>query len=383
MQDLLLIDHLLTAEEREIRANLETWVADYAQPLVIDAYEQGYFPMSLVAELAKLGILGATLPTNVGGAGLGYVAYGLICQALEQADSGIRSFVSVQSSLCMYPIWRYGSESQQQTYLASMAKGELIGCFGLTEPNAGSDPSSMTTNAVRQGDGWLLNGCKQWITNAPIADIAIVWAKTHEGITGFIVPKDTPGFNVTTIHQKLSMRMSSTGTLFFNDCYISEANRLPSAKGLGAPLSCLTQARYGIAWGAIGAAMRCLDIALEYTQERMQFGMPLAKKQLVQYQLADMYNEITKAQLMNLRVGRLREQGEEDPVRVSLIKMNACKEALKIAREARNLLGGNGITLEYQVMRHAQNLETVFTYEGADNIHHLIVGHYLTGLNAF
>lgn len=383
MQDLMLIDNLFTEEERDIRDTVQAWVRQKALPLVDDAYEQGYFPKDLITELANLGVLGATLPVADGGQGLGYVAYGLICQALEQADSGIRSFVSVQSALCMYPIWRYGSEQQKQMWLSNMAKGDVIACFGLTEPNAGSDPSSMSTHAIKDGKGWRLNGCKQWITNAPIADLALIWAKTSDGVRGFLVPKETAGFSVDTIHHKLSMRMSATGTVYLNDCWVSDDAMLPLAKGLGAPLSCLTQARYGIAWGAIGAAMTCFDIALHYTKERQQFGLPLAQKQLIQFSLTDMYNEITKAQLLNLQLGRLREQGEDNPVRVSLAKMNACQHALAVARQARNLLGGNGISLEYQVMRHAQNLETVFTYEGADNIHHLIVGQYLTDLNAF
>lgn len=384
MQDLIQFDNLLTAEEKSVRTMLRQFVDQEVTPLMTDAYEKGEFPTVLISRLAELGIFGITLPENLGGANAGYVTYGLICQELERGDSGLRSFVSVQSSLCMYPIFTYGNEEQKKNWLPKMARGEIIGCFGLTEPDGGSDPSAMKTWAKKVAGGWQLTGSKQWITNAPIADIAIIWAQTDEGVRGFLVEKSFKGFESVTIHHKLSLRASATGSLFFNDCFVPDNHLLPgTSKGLGAALSCLTQARYGVAWGAMGAATACLDIALEYLGSRVVFGKPLAGFQLIQKDLADSYNEISKALLLNLQAGRLKEQGQHDPILASMCKMNSCAEALKTARKMRNLLGGNGITLDYNIIRHMNNLESVFTYEGTDNIHHLILGKYLTGISAF
>lgn len=384
MHDLFAIDSLLTDEERLTRDSVRRFVDAEVIPLMENAYEKGHFPNALINKIAKLGLLGMTLPSNYGGAEASYVHYGLVCQELERGDSGVRSFVSVQSSLCMYPIFRYGSEEQKERFLPAMARGKIIGCFGLTEPDVGSDPASMQCSAKKINGGWRLHGNKMWITNAPIADIAIVWAKTDEGIRGFIAEKDMPGFTVREIKHKLSLRASATGELIFDECFIPDRNFLPgSVKGIGAPLSCLTQARYGIAWGAMGAAMSCFETALQYCKGRIQFNKPIAAFQLVQHDLVAMFTEISKAQLVNLQVGRLQDEGNIDPVRVSFVKRNACREALKIARSARNLLGANGISLEYPVIRHMNNLESVFTYEGTDNIHTLVLGKYLTGLEAF
>jgi glutaryl-CoA dehydrogenase len=384
MEDLLLLDEELTAEEKLVRDSVRKFVDHDVIPIIAEHYEQATFPKSLIKQSAKLGLLGMTLPEQYGGSSASYVSYGLVCQELERGDSGLRSFVSVQSSLCMYPIFAYGSEAQKTKYLPKMAAGELIGCFGLTEPDSGSDPGSMKTTATKVKDGWILNGSKLWITNATIADLAIVWAKTSDGIRGFVVEKGCPGFSTAEIKHKMSLRASITGELIFSDCFVSDSALLPgSEKGLGAALGCLTQARYGIAWGAIGAAEACFDSALSYCKERKQFDKPLAQFQLIQKDLTEMFNEINKAKWMNLRLGRLKDAGKANYAMVSLAKMNACKEALNIARMARNLLGANGISLEYPVIRHMHNLETVFTYEGTDNVHHLIVGRHLTGLNAF
>lgn len=384
MDDFLSLDQQLTSEEIMVRDSVHHYVAQAVIPALPDAYEAGVFPMQWIQQVADLGLLGMTLPEQYGGANAGAVAYGLVCQELERGDSGLRSFVSVQSSLCMYPIFRYGHETQKLKYLPKMARGELIGCFGLTEPESGSDPASMQTTAKPVTGGWLLQGSKLWITNAPIADLAIVWAKTPDGIRGFIVEKEMPGFTRHEIKHKLSLRASSTGELVFQDCFVPEENLLPgSSKGLAAPLSCLTQARYGIAWGAMGAAMACFDIALDYAKQRHQFGKAIASFQLIQRDLADMFTEICKAQCLNLQLGRLKEQDLAAPHLISLGKMNACREALKIARMARNILGANGISLDYHVIRHMNNLESVITYEGTDNVHHLILGKYLTGLSAF
>lgn len=384
MQDLLHIESEFTDMERLVRDNVRRFVDQEFMPLVNDAYEKGEFPRKLIPKLAELGILGATLPEKFGGSEVSYIAYGLICQELERGDSGLRSFVSVQSSLCMFPIFKFGSEAQKNKYLPPMSRGEIIGCFGLTEANAGSNPAQMKTFAKKVEGGWILNGSKLWITNATIADIAVVWAKTEDGIRGFIVEKDFKGFSCNKIHHKMSMRASDTGELIFTDCFIPDENILPGTeKGLVAALSCLTQARYGIAWGAIGAAMACFDLTLNYLKERQQFGKPLAAFQLVQKDLADMFAEITKAQLLNLNLGRLADKKLLNPVAVSLAKMNGAREALNIARNCRNLLGANGISLEYHVIRHLENLETVFTYEGTDNVHHLVIGKYLTDIDAF
>ncbi len=384
MEDFLLLDNLLSDEEKMIRESVRKFVDSEVIPLMGDAYEKGEFPMELIKQCAGLGLFGLTLPEDYGGAGAGYVSYGLVCQELERGDSALRSFVSVQSSLCMYPIYRYGSEEQKKTYLPKMARGELIGCFGLTEPDAGSDPASMMTHAKKLKGGWILNGAKMWITNASIADLAIVWAKTDEGIRGFIVPKETEGFERPEIKKKMSLRVSPTGELIMKDCFIPDENYLSgTAKGLGAALSCLSQARYGIGWGAMGAAMACYEAVVNYTKNRVQFNKPIASFQLIQSELAEMLTEIVKGQLLNYRIGRLREEGKENYVMVSMAKMNACREALKIARRSRDLLGANGIMLEYHVIRHMMNLESVITYEGTDKIHHLVLGRHITGISAF
>lgn len=384
MDDLLCLDEQLHDDERMIRDSVTRFVDNEVIPLMTESFEHAEFPRQLIKQSAELGLLGLTLPAEYGGAEASYVAYGLVCQELERGDSGLRSFVSVQSSLCMFPIFKYGDEAQRKRFLPGMAAGEIIGCFGLTEPDSGSDPGSMYTTAKKVAGGWCLNGSKMWITNAPIADIAIVWAKTEEGIRGFIVEKGFKGFSTAEIKLKMSLRASITGELIFDNVFVPDENYLPgSEKGLGAALGCLSQARYGIAWGAIGAAIACFDIARDYTMERKQFKKPLASFQLIQKELAGMYTEILKAQCLNLQVGRLKEQGRETPTMISLAKGNACRESLKIARSCRNLLGANGISLEYHVIRHMLNLESVFTYEGTDNVHTLVLGRHITGINAF
>lgn len=384
MDDLLYLEEQLHDDERMIKDSVARFVSNDVIPLMAESFEHGQFPRQLIEKSAELGLLGLTLPAEYGGAEASYVSYGLVCQELEKGDSGLRSFVSVQSSLCMYPIFRYGSEEQRKRYLPAMAAGEIIGCFGLTEPDSGSDPASMRTNAKKVDGGWILNGAKMWITNAPIADIAIVWAKTEQGIRGFIVDTKSKGMSCPEIKLKMSLRASITGELVFDNVFVPDENYLPgSEKGLGAPLSCLSQARYGIAWGAMGAAMACFDITKDYLMERKQFDKPLASFQLVQKDLAEMYTEIIKAQWVNLQIGRLKDQNRETPTMISLAKGNACREALKIARACRNLLGGNGISLEYHVIRHMMNLESVFTYEGTDNVHTLVLGRHITGINAF
>lgn len=384
MEDFLHLDEEFSEEELLIRDTVRRFVDDEVIPLMADAFDKAYFPDGLIKKVADLGLLGMTLPEEYGGSEASYIAYGLACQELERGDSGLRSFVSVQSSLCMFPIFMYGSDEQKQRFLKKMARAELIGCFGLTEPDSGSDPASMRTTAKKVDGGWQLNGSKMWITNAPIADLAIVWAKTAEGIRGFIVEKEFPGFTRNEIHQKMSLRASSTGELVFADVFIPDENYLPgSERGIAAPLSCLSQARYGIAWGAMGAAMACYEIALSYTQERHQFAKPLASFQLIQKDLVAMFSEIIKAQCLNLQLGKLKQADKATPPMISLAKRNACFEALKIARSARNLLGGNGISLEYHVIRHMNNLESVFTYEGTDNVHTLVLGNHITGINAF
>ncbi|MCL9684809.1 acyl-CoA dehydrogenase family protein [Legionella maioricensis] len=384
MDDLLFLDEQLHDDERMIRDSVARFVSNDVMPLMAESFEHAHFPRELIQKSADLGLLGLTLPTQYGGAEASYVAYGLVCQELERGDSGLRSFVSVQSSLCMYPIFRFGNEEQKMRFLPAMAAGEIIGCFGLTEPDSGSDPGSMRTNAKKTEGGWILNGAKMWITNAPIADIAIVWAKTEQGIRGFIVDTKSKGMSCPEIKLKMSLRASITGELVFDNVFVPDENLLPgSEKGLGAALSCLSQARYGIAWGAMGAAMDCFDMARGYLLERKQFDKPLASFQLIQKDLADMYTEIIKAQCLNLQIGRLKDQGRENPTMISLAKGNACREALKIARKCRNLMGGNGISLEYHVIRHMLNLESVFTYEGTDNVHTLVLGRHITGINAF
>ena len=384
MDDLLFFDEQLHDDERMIRDMVARFVTNNVILRMPELFEQAKFPHELIEKSAALGLLGLTLPAQYGGADASYVAYGLVCQELERGDSGLRSFVSVQSSLCMYPIFRYGNEAQKMRFLPKMAAGEVIGCFGLTEPDSGSDPASMQTHAKKVKGGWRLNGAKMWITNATIADIAIVWAKTDIGIRAFIVEKAFKGFTCHDIKLKMSLRASITGDLVFEDVFVPDENLLlGSDKGLGAALSCLNQARYGIAWGAMGAAMACFDITRDYLLARKQFDKPLASFQLIQKDLADMYTEIVKAQWMNLQIGRLKDAGRETPVMISLAKGNACREALKITRKCRNLLGANGISLEYHVIRHMLNLESVFTYEGTDNVHTLMLGKHITGINAF
>lgn len=384
MDDLLFLDEQLNSDERMIRDSVARFVSNDVMPLMAESFEHAEFPRELIRKSAELGLLGLTLPAEYGGAEASYVAYGLVCQELERGDSGLRSFVSVQSSLCMYPIFRYGSEEQRVRFLPGMATGEIIGCFGLTEPDFGSDPAGMRTTAKKVKGGWSLSGAKMWITNAPIADIAIVWAKTDEGIRGFIVDTKAEGLRRPEIKLKMSLRASITGELVFDNVFVPDENYLPgSEKGIGAPLSCLSQARYGIAWGAMGAAMACFDITRDYLLERKQFNKPLASFQLIQKDLADMYTEIIKAQCLNLQIGRIKDNHRESPVMISLAKGNACREALKIARKCRNLLGANGISLEYHVIRHMLNLESVFTYEGTDNVHTLVLGKHITGINAF
>ena len=384
MDDLLLLDDQLQDDESMIRDSVARFVTHDVVPLMAESFEHATFPPELIKKSADLGLLGLTLPAQYGGAEASYVAYGLVCQELERGDSGLRSFVSVQSSLCMYPIFKYGTEEQKKRFLPKMAAGQIIGCFGLTEPNSGSDPASMHTHAKKVKGGWQLNGSKMWITNATIADIAIVWAKTDAGIRAFIVEKEFKGFTRREIKLKMSLRASITGELVFEDVFVPDEHLLPgSDRGLGAALGCLSQARYGIAWGAMGAAMACFDITRDYLLARKQFDKPLASFQLIQKDLADMYTEIVKAQCLNLQIGRLKDQQRETPAMISMAKGNACREALKIARTCRNLLGANGVSLEYHVIRHMLNLESVFTYEGTDNVHTLVLGRHITGVNAF
>ena len=380
--DLYDIGDQLSEEEQMIRDSVARFVDDRALPLMARCFDEGRFPTELIPEIADLGLLGSSLE-GYGCAGLNAVSYGLICQELERGDSGLRSFVSVQSSLCMFPIHAFGSEEQKQRWLPDMAAGKVIGCFGLTEPQGGSDPANMKTHARRDGEDWIINGAKMWITNGSMADIAIVWARTDDGIQGFIVEKDFKGFEAREIKAKMSLRASDTSELFLDNVRVPEANRLPGAKGLKGPLSCLSQARYGITWGPIGAAVACLKEALEYTADRELFGRPLAANQAVQLRLADMALRITQAQLMSLRLGRLKDAGRVHPTQISMAKWNNVRMALDIARDCRDLLGGSGITLEYVAIRHALNLESVITYEGTETIHQLVVGRELTGLNAF
>jgi glutaryl-CoA dehydrogenase len=383
--DVLGIGALLTDEERLVQSEVRKYVESEVTPIVAACFEEGRFPAELIPSLAELGVLGANLPEEYGCAGMNNVAYGLVMQELEAGDSGIRSFASVQGALCMYPIFQFGSEEQKRKWLPQMAAGKVIGCFGLTEPNHGSNPSGMLTRAKRVSDGWLLNGSKAWITNGSMAHIAIVWAKTDEDdeIRGFIVEKGTKGFTTRETHHKLSLRASDTSELFFEDCLIPEENILPKSKALKSPLMCLTQARYGIAWGAVGAAMSCFDVALKYSKERIQFGRPLAGFQLTQKKLTEMATEISKAQLLSLHLGRMKDGGKIKPVHVSMGKMNNVSMALQCARTARGILGANGITGEYPIMRHMCNLESVYTYEGTHEVHTLIIGQHLTGESAF
>jgi glutaryl-CoA dehydrogenase len=372
----------LSEEERMVQDSVARLVDEKVLPIIQKCFEEHHFPKELVPELASLGLLGSSLQ-GYECPGLNAISYGLICQELERGDSGIRSFVSVQSSLCMYPIYAFGSEAQKQNYLPRMARGQVIGCFGLTEPHGGSDPANMKTHARRRGTDWVINGAKMWITNGAIADLAIVWAQTEEGIRGFLIEKGTPGFAAPEIERKFSLRASVTSALFFDNVVVPQENVLPGVVGLKGPLSCLTQARYGIAWGVIGAAQACLAQVLEYSKTRILFGRPLAQNQATQIRLAEMARGITTAQLLALQLGRLKDQGTVQPTHVSLAKWNNCRMALEVARDCRDLLGGAGISAEFVPIRHMLNLESVITYEGTQTIHQLTIGRALTGLNAF
>lgn len=381
--DLYDIRSQLTEEERAVQDTVARFTDERVLPIIGDCFDQGEFPRHLVPEMAELGLLGSTLPEAYGCAGLNSVSYGLICQELERGDSGIRSFASVQSSLCMYPIYAYGSEEQRMRWLPEMAAGKVIGCFGLTEAHGGSDPANMKTFASKDGGDWVINGSKMWITNGNLADIAIIWAQTDDGIQGFIAEKGMAGFDAQLIKHKMSLRASVTSALFFDGLRVPDANRLPNVKGLKGPLGCLTQARYGITWGPIGAAIACLDEALKYSRERLLFGRPVAATQSAQIKMADWARRITTAQLLSLQLGRMKDAGTMQPTQVSLAKWNNVRMALDVAREARDLLGGAGITTEHCPIRHALNLESVITYEGTETIHQLVVGRELTGINAF
>jgi glutaryl-CoA dehydrogenase len=381
--DILDIDALLTDEERDVRDLVRRVADERVRPHVAGWYESGSMPVrELAAEFGKLGLLGMHL-TGYGCAGASAVAYGLACTELEAADSGVRSLVSVQGSLAMYAIWRYGSAEQKDRWLPGMAAGELLGCFGLTEPDHGSDPATMATRARRDGDGWVLTGGKMWITNAPVADVAVIWARGDEGVLGFAVPTDTPGFTACEVTGKMSLRASATGEITLDEVRLPDAARLPEARGLKAPLSCLTEARFGIIWGALGAARDCLSVARDYALSRDQFGRPIGGFQLTQAKLADMVVELQKGQLLALHLGRRKDAGKLRPEQVSFGKLNNVREAIAIARQCRTILGANGISAEYPVMRHANNLESVLTYEGTSEIHQLVLGQKLTGLDAF
>jgi glutaryl-CoA dehydrogenase len=373
----------LSDDQRMVQDSVARLVDERVLPIIREHFENHTFPRELIPQLAELGLFGSSIE-GYGCAGLDAISYGLICQELERGDSGLRSFVSVQSSLCMYPIHAYGSEEQRLKYLPGMARGELIGCFGLTEPHGGSDPGNMKTHARRRGSDWVLNGSKMWITNSPIADLAVVWARTEDGIRGFIVERGTRGFAAPEIERKFSLRASATGALFFEDVVVPADNVLPgSTVGLKAPLSCLTQARYGITWGVIGAAQACLAQLIDYTKDRVMFGRPLAANQAIQIRLAEMARKITTSQLLSLQLGRLKEAGRMTPAQVSMAKWHNCRAAIEVARDARDMLGGSGISAEYVPIRHALNLESVITYEGTETIHQLTIGRELTGINAF
>ena len=378
------LDDLLTEEHKLVRDSARAWVKKEVSPIIEDYAQRAEFPKQIIKGLGEIGGFGPYIPEEYGGAGLDQISYGLIMQEIERGDSGVRSTSSVQSSLVMYPIWKYGNEEQRMKYLPKLATGEFMGCFGLTEPNYGSDPGSMITNFKDMGDHYLLNGAKMWISNAPFADIAIVWAKNEEGrIHGLIVERGMEGFTTPETHNKWSLRASSTGELIFDNVKVPKENLLPNKSGLGAPLGCLDSARYGIAWGAIGAAMDCYDTALRYAKERIQFDKPIAGTQLQQKKLAEMITEITKAQLLTWRLGVLRNEGRATTAQISMAKRNNVDMAINIAREARQILGGMGITGEYSIMRHMMNLESVITYEGTHDIHLLITGMDITGIPAF
>jgi len=381
--DPLDLESELTEEERMVRDTARRYAQDKLVPRVVSAFREERFDRDIINEMGDLGLIGATVPVKYGGAGLGYVAYGLIAQEIERVDSGYRSAMSVQSSLVMHPILAYGTEAQRQTYLPKLASGEIVGCFGLTEPDHGSDPGSMVTRAERVAGGYRLNGAKMWITNAPIADVAVVWAKLDGVIRGFIVERSAPGFSTPKIDGKLSLRASTTGEIVLSDVFVPEENLLPDAKGLAGPFGCLNRARYGIAWGALGAAAFCWHQARQYVLDRKQFGRPLAANQLIQKKLADMQTEITLGLHAALRLGRLMDESRAAPAAISLLKRNNCGKALEIARAARDMHGANGIAEEFHVMRVLMNLETVNTYEGTHDIHALILGRAQTGIQAF
>jgi len=373
---------LLSEEERQIQDSVARFVDERVKPIVAEAFDAHRFPAELVTEIGEMGLLGCNLD-GYECPGLNNVSYGLVCQELERGDSGLRSFVSVQGSLCMWPIYTYGSEEQKQRWLPDMAQGKAIGCFGLTEPDGGSDPGSMRTHAVRDGSDWIIDGAKMWITNGGIADISVVWAETDEGVRGFLIEKGTPGYTTRDTLKKYSLRASITSELFLDSVRVPDANRLPGAEGLAAPLSCLTQARYGITWGAIGAAIDCLEEALDFVQTRRVFGRTLAETQTIQRRLADMTRRITNAKLLSLQLGRLKDDGRMHHSQVSMAKWNNVRMALDVAREARDILGASGISVEFVAIRHMLNLESVITYEGTETIHELIVGRQLTGHAAF
>ena len=382
--DYYLLDELLTEEHKLIRETAREWVKKEVSPIIEEAAEKCEFPRHLLPGLGEIGAFGPYIPAEYGGPGLDQISYGIIMQELERCDSGLRSTASVQSSLVMYPIWSYGTEEQKQKYLPKLATGEMMGCFGLTEPDHGSNPGGMTTNFKEDGDDVILNGAKMWISNAPFADIAVVWAKNEaDRIQGIVVERGMEGFSTPTMHGKWSLRASDTGELIFDNVRVPKANILPGRDGLGAPLSCLDSARYGIAWGAIGSALDCYDTALRYSKERTQFDRPIGQFQLQQKKLAEMITEITKAQLLTFRLGQLRDEGKATSAQISMAKRNNVDMALTVARDARQMLGGMGITGEYPIMRHMMNLESVVTYEGTHDIHLLITGLDVTGLNAF
>jgi len=382
--DYYLLDDLLTEEHKLVRDSARAWVKKEVSPIIEEYAQRAEFPKQIVKGLGEIGGFGPYIPVEYGGAGLDQISYGLIMQEIERGDSGVRSTSSVQSSLVMYPIWKYGNEEQRMKYLPKLATGEMIGCFGLTEPDYGSNPGGMVTNFKDMGDHYLLNGAKMWISNAPFADIAVVWAKNEEGrIHGLIVERGMEGFSTPETHNKWSLRASATGELIFDNVKVPKENLLPNKSGLGAPLGCLDSARYGIAWGAIGAAMDCYDTALRYSKERIQFDKPIGATQLQQKKLAEMITEITKAQLLTWRLGVLRNEGKATTAQISMAKRNNVDMALTIARDARQMLGGMGITVEYSIMRHMMNLESVVTYEGTHDIHLLITGMDVTGFPAF
>jgi glutaryl-CoA dehydrogenase len=382
--DYFLLDELLTEEHRLIRDSVRNYVKKEISPIIEEYAQQAAFPEQIVGQLGQMGCFGPTIPEQYGGGGLDYISYGLMMQELERGDSGVRSTASVQGSLVMFPIYEYGSEEQRNKYLPKLASGEWLGCFGLTEPNHGSDPGGMLTNIRDAGDHVILNGSKMWISNAPFSTVAVVWAKDEEGvIRGVIVERGMEGFSTPTTHGKWSLRASATGELVFDNVKVPKANILPNVSGLKGPLGCLTKARYGIAWGVVGAAMDCYDTALRYSKERVQFGRPIAGFQLQQKKLAEMLTEITKAQLLNWRLGVLMNEKKATPAQVSMAKRNGCEIAANIARDARQILGGAGITGEYAIMRHMMNIESVLTYEGTHDVHLLITGMDITGLNAF